>query len=42
MTPVANLPPEELARRSAANLRVGLILAAVALAIFLLTMFLRN
>ncbi len=42
MTPAANLPPEELARRSAANQRVGLFLAAVALAIFLLTMFLRN
>lgn len=42
MTPVVNLPPEELARRSAANRRVGLILAAVALAIFLLTMLLRN
>jgi len=42
MTPVANLPPEELARRSAANRLVGLLLAAIALAIFLLTMFLRN
>jgi hypothetical protein len=39
---MANLPPEELARRSAANRRVGLILAAIALAIFFLTMFLRN
>jgi len=39
---VANLTPEELARRNAANRRVGLVLAALALAIFLLTMFLRN
>jgi len=42
MTPVANLPPEEMARRNAANRRVGLILAAVALAVFILTMLLRN
>ena len=42
MTSVANLTPEELARRSAANRRVGLVLAALALAIFFLTMFLRN
>jgi hypothetical protein len=39
---MANFPPEELDRRSAANRRVGLFLAAVALAIFLLSMYLKS
>lgn len=37
-----NLEPVELARRRAANRRVGWCLAAIALAIFLFSMFLRS
>jgi len=42
MSAMTGLPPEEAERRRIANRRVGWWLAALALAIFLLSMFLKH
>jgi CHASE3 domain sensor protein len=41
MNAMAGLPPDELARQRSANRRVGWCLVALALAVFLLSLFLK-